>query len=104
MYDWVLNKPLRGFVQDAPGEEVAIAPVAEILTAITWQNYKLVVSSTTDTLLKNQIFGDVFLVENYEIMLYERKPNYFGKTLLINFISIWNNLLIRIAFLPSFRW
>ena len=27
---------------------------------------KLAVSSTTDTLLKNQIFVDVFLVEDYE--------------------------------------
>ena len=30
--DWVLNTPLEGFVQDAPREELAIAPVVESLT------------------------------------------------------------------------
>ena len=34
MYDWVLNTPLEGFVQDAPREELAIAPVLESLTTI----------------------------------------------------------------------
>ena len=32
MYDWILNTPLEGFVQDAPQEELAIAHVAGNLT------------------------------------------------------------------------
>ena len=39
MYDWVLNTPLEGFVQDGPQEELAIAPVDECLTTTAWQNY-----------------------------------------------------------------
>ena len=39
MYDWVLNTPLKGFVQDTPREELATAPVVECLTATAWQNY-----------------------------------------------------------------
>ena len=35
MYDWVLNTPLEGFVQNALREELAIAPVVEILTTTT---------------------------------------------------------------------
>ena len=69
MYDWVLNTPLEGFVQDAPREQLAIAPVVESLTTTSWQKHhqdKLCVSSTTDTLLKNQIFVDAFLIEDYE--------------------------------------
>ena len=64
----VLNTPLEGFVQGAPREKLAIAPVVESLTTTTWQKYhqnKLAVSSTTDILLKNQIFVDAFLIENY---------------------------------------
>ena len=36
MYDWVLNTPLKGFVQDAPRKELAIAPAAECLTTTAW--------------------------------------------------------------------
>ena len=39
MYDWVLNAPLKGFVQEAPREEIATAPLVECLTATAWQNY-----------------------------------------------------------------
>ena len=39
MYDWVLNTPLEGFVQDAAREELAIALLLECLTATAWQNY-----------------------------------------------------------------
>ena len=54
MYEWILNTPLEGFVQDAAREELAIAPVVESLTTTTWQKYhqiKLAVRSTTDMLL-----------------------------------------------------
>ena len=40
MNNWVLNTPLEGFVQDAPREELAIAPVLECLTTTTWQKYQ----------------------------------------------------------------
>ena len=33
MYEWVLNTPLKGFAQDVPREELAIAPLVD------WQNY-----------------------------------------------------------------
>ena len=33
MYEWVLNTPLKGFVQDAAREELATAPVADCLAA-----------------------------------------------------------------------
>ena len=39
MYDWVLNTPLEGFVQDAPRDELAIEPVVECLPTTSWQNY-----------------------------------------------------------------
>ena len=39
MYYWVLNTPLEGFVKNATREELAITPVAKILTATAWQNY-----------------------------------------------------------------
>ena len=39
MYEWVLRTPLEGFVQDAPREELVIAPVVEFLTTTGWQNY-----------------------------------------------------------------
>ena len=39
MYDWALNTPLEGFVQDAPQQELATAPLVECLTATAWQNY-----------------------------------------------------------------
>ena len=39
MYDWVLNTPLEGFVQDVQREELATAPVVECLTATASQNY-----------------------------------------------------------------
>ena len=39
MYDWVLDTPLEGFVQDAPREELDTAPVVECLTEIVCQNY-----------------------------------------------------------------
>ena len=39
MYDWALNTPLEGFVQDPLREELATAPVVECLTANAWQNY-----------------------------------------------------------------
>ena len=67
MYDWVLNTPLEGFVQDAPREELAIALVVECFTTVSKSTTnKLAVSSTTDTLLENQVFVDVFLIEEYE--------------------------------------
>ena len=69
MYEWILNTPLEDFVQDAPREELAVAPVVESLTTTTWQKYhqiKLAVSSSTDTLFKNQIFVYVFLLEDNE--------------------------------------
>ena len=37
MYDWVLNTPLKSFVQDAPRIELATAPVVECLTTTGWQ-------------------------------------------------------------------
>ena len=43
--DWVLDTPLEGFVQDAPREELDIAPVVECLTATAWQNYHRQISS-----------------------------------------------------------
>ena len=63
MYDWVLNTPLKGFTQDAPREELAIALIGECLTTIAWQNItnKLAISSTTDTLLKTQSVVDVLV-------------------------------------------
>ena len=39
MYDWVLDTPLEGFVQDAPREELDTVLVVECLTATAWQNY-----------------------------------------------------------------
>ena len=39
MYDWVLSTPLKGFVQDVPREELAIATVVECLATTGWQNY-----------------------------------------------------------------
>ena len=45
MYDWVLNTPLKSFVQDAPRIELATAPVVECLTTTGWQNYHQQVSS-----------------------------------------------------------
>ena len=39
MHDWVLDTPLEGFMQDAPGEELEAAPVVKCLTAVAWQNY-----------------------------------------------------------------
>ena len=39
MYDWVLNAPLVGFVQDVPREEPAIALVDQCVTTNAWQNY-----------------------------------------------------------------
>ena len=39
MYDLVLNRPLEGFVQDSPREELATGPVVECLTATAWQDY-----------------------------------------------------------------
>ena len=36
MYEWVLDTPLKGFVKDAPREELATAPVGECLTATAW--------------------------------------------------------------------
>ena len=41
MYGWVLNTPLEGFVQDAPREEPAVAPVVESLTTTTRQSIKI---------------------------------------------------------------
>ena len=29
MHEWALNTPLKGFVQDAPREELATAPIVE---------------------------------------------------------------------------
>ena len=68
MYDWVLDTPFEGFAQDAPREELDAAPVVECLTATAWKTIanKLAVSSTTDTLLKTQIFADVFPIEDLE--------------------------------------
>ena len=39
MYEWLLNTPLKGFVQGAPREELATAPIVECFTATAWQNY-----------------------------------------------------------------
>ena len=68
MYDWVLSTALEGFVQDAPREERATAPVVECLTATAWKTItnELAVSSTTKSLLKTQNFVDVFPIEEYE--------------------------------------
>ena len=35
MYNWIRNTPLEGFIQDAPREELAIAPIAESFTTST---------------------------------------------------------------------
>ena len=51
MYDWVLNTPLEGTVEDAPRKELVIAPDVEC--CIT---NKLALSSARDTSLKNKIF------------------------------------------------
>ena len=32
----ILNTPVEGFVQDAPREELSIAPVVEFLTTTAW--------------------------------------------------------------------
>ena len=32
----VLNTPVEGYVQDAPRQELSIAPVVEFLTATAW--------------------------------------------------------------------
>ena len=67
-YDWVLNTPIEGFAHNPPWRELAIAPVQsvqhqQICNSIT---NKLAVSSVTDdTLLENQYFIDVSLIENY---------------------------------------
>ena len=45
MYDWVLNTPLKSFVQDAPRIELAIAPVVECFTTTGWQNHDQQISS-----------------------------------------------------------
>ena len=69
MYDWVLNTVSEGFVQDVPREELAIVPVCRKFNKTTWQKChqnKVAVSNTTDTLRKNQIFVDAFLIEDYE--------------------------------------
>ena len=39
MYDWVLNTPFEGFLQDAPREGLAIASVVESLTITAGQKY-----------------------------------------------------------------
>ena len=39
MHDWVLDTPLEGFMQDAPGEELKAAPAVKCLTAVAWQKY-----------------------------------------------------------------
>ena len=52
-----------------PREELAIPHVVESLTTTTWRKYhqnKIAVTITTDTLLKNHIFVDAFLIEDYE--------------------------------------
>ena len=68
MHDWVLDTPLESFLQDATREELDTAPVVECLTSTAWKTItnKLAVSSTTDTLLKTQIFIDVFSIEDLE--------------------------------------
>ena len=37
MYDWVLNRPLDGFAQDAPREEPAIVPAVACLATTSWE-------------------------------------------------------------------
>ena len=66
MYDWVLDTPLDGFVQDAPQEEIDTAPVVESLTGTTWFTIELAVSSTTDIVLQIQFFVDVSPIEDLE--------------------------------------
>ena len=39
MYDWVLNKPLKGFVHNDPRKKIAIAPAVECLLTIAWRQY-----------------------------------------------------------------
>ena len=56
MYDLVLNRPLEGFVQDSPREELATGPVVECLTATAWQDYHQ----------KTQLFVDFFPIEQHE--------------------------------------
>ena len=57
MYDWILNTPLEGFVEDASRKKLVNHPVVEC--CIT---NKLALSSATGTLFKNQIFVDLFLI------------------------------------------
>ena len=68
MYDWVLNTPMEGFVQDAlryVNQPLLLQlSVQEQLVDKTTTN-KLAVSNTTDTSLKSQISIDVFLIEEY---------------------------------------
>ena len=65
---WVLSAALKGFGLDAPSEELAIAPVVEYLTTTAWKTItnKLAISSSADTLLKTQIFADVFPIKDHE--------------------------------------
>ena len=39
MYDWVLNTPSEGFVQDVSREKLAIDSVAGCSKTTAWQNY-----------------------------------------------------------------
>ena len=41
MYEWVLNTPLKGFVQDAPREELATAPIVEYKQITSKQTLRL---------------------------------------------------------------
>ena len=76
MYDWVLNTASEGFVQDVSQQELAIDSVARCSKTTAWQTItnKLAVSSTMDTLLKTQIFVDVFLIEKYEYDALRKEP------------------------------
>ena len=84
MQGWVLSTPLEGLVQNAPRKELEIAPVVEC--CIT---NKLALSRAMDTLLKNQISIDVFMIEDYEYAALRKKflisPFVFWESLTDNF-------------------
>lgn len=57
---------MEGFVKDASGKELVIASVVRVYQQLFGKSItiKLAVKSTLNTLLKNQIFVDVFEIKN----------------------------------------
>ena len=76
MSDWFLNTSLEGLLKDAPRKKPAIAPVVECLTKLFGKSItnKEALSSITGTLLKNHIFVDAFLIEDYRHAALRTKP------------------------------